>query len=458
MRRICVIGAGHVGLVHSASLAELGHRVVCLDIDAAKIENLCQGIMPIYEPGLDELVARNTAAGQLSFTADYAQGVAEAEIVFIAVDAPAGIEGETDLHWLRSAAESLARHLRGPIIIVNKSTVPIGTSDWLTSVIRRHAKRGARFFVVSNPEFLREGSAVEDCLHPDRVVLGSTDRAAAEAVADLYQRLDCPILITDPRTAEMIKYASNAFLATRISFINEIAQICEQLGADVNQVAQGMGYDRRIGHGYLQAGLGWGGSCFPKDVKALAHMAAAHGAHPQLVRAVMEINRDQRRRMVQKLRQALGDLEDCTIALLGLSFKPNTDDLREAPSLDLIRLLESEGAHIKAYDPVAMPKAAPLLPRVELCADAYAACQGSDALVIVTEWEEFRQLNFARLRQGMRQPILVDGRNMLDPEEVARHGLTYIGLGRPSLSPKDVIEVSASVEGEARARPGVAWR
>jgi UDPglucose 6-dehydrogenase len=308
--------------------------------------------------------------------------------------------------------------------------VPIGTGDLVASIVERHCQSGIRVAVVSNPEFLREGSAVHDCQHPDRVVLGSQDRDAAELVAQLYLSLRCPIMITDLRTAEMIKYASNAFLATRLSFINEIASICDQMGADVKEVAEGMGYDQRIGHAFLSAGLGWGGSCFPKDVQALAYMASTHGTHPQLLRAVIDINRYQRRRVVHQLREWLGGLDDRVIGLLGLSFKPNTDDMRSAPSSELAHLLYNEGARVKAYDPAAMANAARLMPEVELCADPYVVAEGSDALIVVTEWNEFKQLDKERLRRVMRQPYLIDGRNVYDLEEMTRLGFVYWGMGR----------------------------
>jgi UDPglucose 6-dehydrogenase len=419
-----------VGLTTGTCLADLGNQVTCLDIDEAKIAKLQRGEMPIYEPGLEELVGRNVAAGRLRFTTSYAEGVPEADFVFIAVNTPSGPEGEADIVHVRQAARSIAEVLGQRTIIVNKSTVPIGTGDWVTEIVEKHVAPGIEFAVVSNPEFLREGSAVLDCLQPDRIVLGAQDRAAAEAVAQLYLPLRRPIIITDLRTAEMIKYASNAFLATRISFINEIASICEKLGADVKEVAAGMGYDRRIGPAFLDAGLGWGGSCFPKDVKALEHMAAINGCHPQLLRAVMEINRDQRRLVVQKLREALGRLTDKTIGLLGLSFKPNTDDMREAPSLEVAHLLAHEGARLRGYDPVAMPVAARVLPQVTLCATPYELAQEADGLVVVTEWNEFKQLDMARIKTLMRQPVLVDGRNLYDPAEMTRLGFVYRCVGR----------------------------
>ncbi len=432
MARVCVIGAGYVGLVTGVCLADLGHAVVCLDIDAAKIESLRAGRVPFYEPGLPELLTRVTDTGRIGFTTDYAAAVPGAEFVFIAVNTPAGSEGQADLMAVRAAARDLARVITPGTVIVNKSTVPIGTGDLVSNLVSRHTD--VPFGVVSNPEFLREGSAVADARNPDRIVLGSADREAAERVAALYGDLACPVLITDIRTAEMVKYASNAFLATRISFINEIAAVCEGLGADVRDVARGMGYDKRIGHHFLDAGIGWGGSCFPKDVRALIHMAAASGAHPQLLRAVVEINRDQRLAVVQKLHALLGSLEDATIALLGLSFKPNTDDLRNAPAIELVELLRHEGCQIRAYDPVAMERARAAVPMVALCADAYSAAAGADAVVLVTEWEEFRRLDLPRLRDAMRTPVFVDGRNVFEPAAMRASGFVYAGIGRGHLA------------------------
>jgi UDPglucose 6-dehydrogenase len=308
--------------------------------------------------------------------------------------------------------------------------VPIGTGDWVADIVRRHQPEPIGFSVVSNPEFLREGSAINDFMHPDRVILGSLAPEAAAQVAQLYLSLRAPIMITDLRTAEMIKYASNAFLATRISFINEIASMCEALGADVKEVAAGMGYDKRIGADFLDAGIGYGGSCFPKDVQALAHMAAVHGCHPQLLRAVMDINRDQRRQVIHKLRELLGTLDEKVIGILGLAFKPNTDDMREAPSVEVIHLLKSEGAHIRAYDPVAMVNAEHYWHDVTLCQDAYEVARGADALVVVTEWNEFKHLSLPRLKEAMRQPIVIDGRNIYDPEEMKALGFVYRGMGR----------------------------
>ena len=432
MKDICVVGTGYVGLVTGACFADFGNDVVCLDIDANKVEMLCAGQMPIYEPGLEEVVRRNVAAGRLSFTTSYEEAIKtnQPRYVFIAVGTPEGVDGEADLKYVRKAAESIAEVMDHPLIIVNKSTVPVGTGDWVADIINRHRNGDVDFTVVSNPEFLREGSAINDFLHPDRVVLGSLKRDAAESVAQLYLSLRTPIIVTDLRTAEMIKYASNAYLANRISFINEIAAICEQLGADVKEVAVGMGYDKRIGHYFLDAGLGYGGSCFPKDVKALAHMASIHGRHPQLLRAVMEINKDQRLRVIQKLRNQLGKLQDRTIGLLGLAFKPNTDDLREAPSVEVAHLLQNEGAHVKGYDPVAMPMAERLIPGIELAKDAYDLARGCDAIVVVTEWNEFKHLDLAKVKALMRQPILLDGRNVYDAKQMNDLGFQYRGMGR----------------------------
>ena len=431
MSKICVIGTGYVGLVTGTCFADLGNEVMCLDVDQNRVDKLKNGIMPIYEPGLQQMVIHNFEAGRLSFTTDYKTAVEQASIAFIAVGTPSGVDGEADLQYVRAAAEGIADYAKESIIVVNKSTVPVGTGDWVADVIKRRREgKPLEFSVVSNPEFLREGSAINDFMVPDRVVLGSTNKEAANQVAQLYAILRCPVLITDLRTAEMIKYASNAFLATRISFINEIANMCEELGADVEEVAKGMGQDKRIGSHFLDAGLGWGGSCFPKDVKALAHMAVLHGTHPQLLQAVMEINRNQRRRAIVKLRKSLGSLDQKTIGILGISFKPNTDDIRDAPAIEIIHLLQNEGASIKAYDPEALDNAASQLKNVTLCKNPYEAIEGCDALVLATEWNEFKQLDFERVKKLMLQPIILDGRNLWDPERLIALGFTYFGVGR----------------------------
>jgi UDPglucose 6-dehydrogenase len=433
MARICVIGTGYVGLTTGACFADLGNQVTCLDINVAKIELLRGGSVPIYEPGLEELVQRNIAAGRLTFTTDYAEGVPDADFYFIAVNTPQSANGHADMAQVESAAASLAQHLARPAVVVNKSTMPIGSADHVFDLIARATS--VPFAIVTNPEFLREGSAVNDFMRPDRVVLGSSDLDAAERVADLYRALGAPIVVTDFRTAEMIKYASNAFLATKISFINEIAQICDRLGADVRQVAHGMGLDPRIAPGMLNAGIGWGGSCFPKDTKALEYMASIHGCHPQMLRAVIEINRDQRIHAVRLTRDVLGTLRGARIGLLGLAFKPNTDDMRDAPSLEIVELLRHEGAIVQAFDPASMGHAERLVPDVRLCRDPYQTAEDADALILVTEWNEFKQLDLPRLRRVMRRPVLVDGRNLYDPETMIEAGFEYRPIGRPTPIP-----------------------
>jgi UDPglucose 6-dehydrogenase len=437
MKNIAVIGVGYVGLVTGTCLADLGHRVVCLDVNEERIANLNQGILPIYEPGLEEVVRRNVTAGRLSFTTNYAEAVngaspdVAAEFVFIAVGTPSAVDGKADLDYVRRAAESIAEVMDHPIIVVNKSTVPVGTGDWTADIIKSKQKRPIKCNVVSNPEFLREGNALYDFMYPDRIVLGSLEREAAEKVAQLYLPLRATIMLTDLRTAEMIKYASNAFLATKISFINEIANICEALGADVKEVAAGMGYDKRIGRAFLDAGIGYGGSCFPKDVLALAHMAKERGRHPQLIQAVMDINADRRRQTVDKLRELLGgSLEGRKIGVLGLAFKPNTDDMRDAPALEVIELIEAAGGRVQAYDPVAMQVARQIRPNLALTANAYECGAGCDAVVLMTEWNEFKQLDLRRLKNLMKSPIIVDARNVYEPEQLADLGFSYRGIGR----------------------------
>lgn len=435
MANICVIGgAGYVGLTTGACFADLGNSVVCLDVDAQRVANLRRGIMPIFEPGLEEIVNRNREAGRLRFTLDYDDALDSAEFAFIAVNTPPDLDGGADLVYLKTAAASVAKAMRGPLIIVNKSTVPVGSGDLVADIVEHERLRDIPFEVVSNPEFLREGTAVRDCLNPDRIILGASNREAAKRVAELYQSLKGTILITDLRTAEMIKYASNSFLATKISFINEIAAICEQLGADVKEVSRGMGLDHRIGSAFLDAGLGWGGSCFPKDVRALEYMGATHGCHPQLLRAVMEINRDQRRRLVQKVREAVGgNLTGRRVGVLGLSFKPNTDDMRDAPSVAVIRQLQNEGAQVSAYDPVAMKNAEKILERVTYGTTPYDIAVGAEALVILTEWNEFKQLDLRRIRESMLQPNIIDGRNIYEPARLSELGFNYYCIGRPSV-------------------------
>jgi UDPglucose 6-dehydrogenase len=445
---ICVIGTGYVGLVTGTCLADMGNQVTCIDIVPEKIERLKQGILPIYEPGLEEMVERNVQAGRLHFTTSYAEGMENSEFIFIAVNTPTGsTQGGADMRYVESAARSIAQHLDHDAIIINKSTVPVGSGDVVSRVIGTNLIHpNASYAVVSNPEFLREGSALLDCQNPDRVVLGSSDIEAAHRVARLYLPLRAPMVITDLYTAEMIKYASNAFLATKISFINEIAQICERLGADVKEVAVGMGYDKRIGHAFLNAGLGYGGSCFPKDVRALAYMADEAGLHPQLLHAVMDINHDQRRLVVSKLSNILGSLRDTTIGVLGLAFKPNTDDMREAPSIDIIRWVTSQGAQVRVFDPVAQETGRIALEREGVRMDAVTFCKGSyevaekvDALIVVTEWNEFKSLNMLQIRSLMHRPVLIDARNIYEPTEMNRLGFIYRGMGRGTLPAPSVL-------------------
>jgi len=431
MKNIALIGVGYVGLVSGACFADLGNKVTCVDINERRIANLNKGVMPIFEPGLEELVRRNTKAGRLFFTTSYEEALKDANFAFIAVGTPSDVDGQADLRYVRLAAESIADVIDHYLIIVNKSTVPVGTGDWVAEIIRMRRPDVPDFDVVSCPEFLREGSAISDFMNPDRVILGSTNRDAAEKVAQLHLPLRTTIMITDLRTAEMIKYASNAFLAAKISFINEIANICEALGADVKEVAYGMGLDDRIGHAFLDAGLGWGGSCFPKDVKALASMAEIEGRHPHLLHAVMDINRDQRYAPLRKAERLLGhDLRGKVIGILGLAFKPNTDDMRDAPSIDIIRNFQRRGALVRAYDPVAMENAAQILDGVEMMESAYAVAEGADALVLVTEWNEFKNLDLEHVRDLMRQPVLIDGRNIYDPTQAREAGFRYSGIGR----------------------------
>ena len=429
MSRIAVIGAGYVGLTSAACLADLGNDVVVVEIDEAKVRSLRRARLHFYEPGLRELVERNTRAGRLTFTTDYADAIPEAEFAFVAVGTPEGDDGSADLSYVQAAAAQIAEHLTGPLVVINKSTVPIGTGDVVSEVLQRTNPKFP-VAVVSNPEFLREGSAVGDFMRPDRVIIGAHDKPAAEKVAKLYESLGAPVLIYGIYTAEMVKYASNAFLATRISFINEIARISERVDADVKLVAEGMGLDRRIGRAFLDAGIGYGGSCFPKDVKALARIAEQFEYHPEMLHAVMDINRDQRRVAVEKLRQCLGTLRDQTVGLLGLAFKPETDDMREAPSLEIVADLLKAGATVRAYDPAAGERAKALMPEVELKRNAYAVAKGADAVVLVTEWNEFKQLDLVRLKRSMRRPVLVDGRNLYDPQAMRELGFVYRGIGR----------------------------
>jgi UDPglucose 6-dehydrogenase len=438
-RKISIIGAGYVGLVTAACFAELGHQVTLLETDQEKSTALQAGVLPVHEQGLPELWHRHWANGRLFLTNDYEQGLEDSEFVFIAVGTPSTTNGRPDLRWVRSAARGIAEAANGPLIVINKSTVPVGTVDLVSRIISRYKRNNHDFALVSNPEFLREGLAVFDFLHPTRVVVGSEDMNAAKAVAQLYEPLDCPIIICDAATAEMSKYASNALLAARISFINELALLCDKLGVDIVDVARVAGMEPRCGDGYLGAGLGWGGSCLPKDVRGLIHMAKNQRIHAPLLRSVLKVNLRQPRMAVTKLQGLLGSIRGKTVGILGLSFKPNTDDMREASSLAVISLLEEQGCRIKAYDPAAMRTAARLMPMVTYCANAYDVAEGSDALVLVTEWDEFKELDMRRVSSSMNCPILIDGRNFYDPEEMIQAGFIYEGIGRGKISRKNKV-------------------
>ncbi len=445
--RICVVGAGYVGLVTGACLADFGMDVVCVDRDEAKVAELQAGRIPIYEPGLGNLVARNEAAGRLSFTADPGPAIESAVAVFIAVGTPPREDGSSDLSYVRDVARSIADRLGSYKAIVTKSTVPVGTGRMIEEIVG--AGRSGGFSVVSNPEFLREGSAIEDFIRPDRLVIGSRDQRAIDIMLDIYSPLRArgvPIVVTDTETAEMIKYASNSFLATRISFINEVAELCERTGADVGVVARGMGLDRRIGPLFLRPGPGFGGSCFPKDTRAMVSMARDAGARVRIVEATLEANEVVQERMLAKIESALGEVRGRTVAMLGLSFKPNTDDIRESPALFVLDGLLERGATVRAHDPAAMPGARRLRPEATFCEDAYEAAEGADLLVILTDWNQFRALELDRLRSLLRSPAILDLRNLYEPERVAAAGLRYESLGRGAAVPDAPAAIVAPVE------------
>jgi UDPglucose 6-dehydrogenase len=448
MRKISVIGVGYVGLVTAACFSDLGNTVTALDVDEKRIAGLKKGEMPIYEPGLEELVQRNVEAGRLHFTTSYKEALQDCEFVFICVGTPSGVDGDADLKYVESAATSIAKNMVTPLVVINKSTVPVGTGDWVAEIISSAQPKPIDFWVVSCPEFLREGAAISDFMTPHRTVLGSLHREAADKVAQLHLPLRAPIVITDLRTAEMIKYASNAFLATKISFINEIADICESLGADVKEVAAGMGFDPRIGKYFLEAGLGYGGSCFPKDVKALAFMAEEMGHEPRILNSVMTVNALRRNMIIKRLKNVVGNLKGKTIGLLGLAFKWNTDDMRDAPSVDIAEALLKDGATVKAYDPVAMNVAKEILPQVHMAKDAYEVADGADALIVVTEWNEFKNLDLERIRDSMRKPIVLDGRNIYQPEQMRAIGFQYQGIGR-GYNGNGVVETEIKVQPNA---------
>jgi UDPglucose 6-dehydrogenase len=431
---ISVIGTGYVGLVSGACFAEFGVQVACVDKVAEKIAELQEGRLSMHEPGLQELVDRGLREGRLTFTTDIAKAIEQALVIFIAVGTPAGANGAADLRYVDEVADTIGRHMHEYKVIATKSTVPVGTAVRIKERIQAAQTKPVAFSVISNPEFLREGSAVEDFLRPNRIVIGGEDPHALAIMRELYSPLyliETPFVMTDIMTAEMIKYAANTFLATKISFINEIANVCDAVGADVHDVARALGLDQRIGRKFLHPGPGYGGSCFPKDVKSLVHFAREAGVNLELVSAVDRVNTQQRQRMTEKIVAMLdGDVAGKTIGVLGLSFKPNTDDIREAPALSIIAALQEQGAKIKAYDPVAIPAAQQVLHDVEYCSDAYATCAGSDALVLVTEWNQFRGLDLERVRSLLQTPVVVDLRNVYEPDTMKRLGFRYAAVGR----------------------------
>lgn len=433
MKKICVVGTGYVGLVSGACLADFGNHVICADIDKDKIEKLKKGIIPIYEPGLKEVVDRNVEKGRLFFSNDVDAAIRETEVVFIAVGTPPGEGGEADLRIVFSVTESIAKNLNSYKVVVTKSTVPAGTGKKVYDLLLKKTPKGSEFDVVSNPEFLREGSAVNDFMRPDRVVIGSNSERATEIMKQVYRALyinETPMVVTNVETSEMIKYASNAFLAVKISFINEIANICDRIGADVKVVAKAMGLDGRISPKFLHAGGGYGGSCFPKDTQALVKTADEVGVQNLVVNAAIQANDYQKHLMVEKIKKMVEDIKGKTIALLGLSFKPNTDDIRDATSLVIIDEVLKAGGKIRAYDPVAQEVMQKSYPQIHYCKDAYETAEGADCLVIVTEWNEFRELDLTLAKKKLKSPKLVDCRNIYDPKEMKKLGFEYLGVGR----------------------------
>lgn len=428
---ICVIGSGYVGLVTGSCFADLGNDVICVDNDKSKVAALKKGTIPIYEPGLGELVKRNVKEGRLSFTSHLRDAVKKSEVIFVCVPTPPKDNGDADLTYVENVSKEIALSMPSYRLIVEKSTVPVNTGEWVEHTINVYNKRKIKFDVASNPEFLKEGSAIEDFMNPDRIVIGVKSRRAEELLSELYKPLKAPIVVTDIKSAELIKHASNSFLATKISFINSVASICDKVGADVVDVARGMGLDKRISKDFLSAGIGFGGSCFPKDLAAFVHIAEKIGYDFGILKEVQKVNRAQKRSVIKKIEELLWNLPKKTAGVLGLSFKPGTDDLRESPSLEIIEMLLKEGVHIKVYDPVAMGKARAVLGKgVRFCKDAYQAAKDSDCLLIATEWNEFKEIDFKKIKKIMRQPVLIDGRNIYDPKEMKRLGFKYIGIGR----------------------------
>ncbi len=433
--RISILGTGYVGLVTGACFAEFGLAVTCMDVDAARVEHLQRGDVPFYEPGLAELVAKGRKAGRLAFTADFDRAVDTASVIFIAVGTPSRPDGSPDMAFVNDAARNIGRRVTGYKVVATKSTVPVGTAARMRDIINAQQANPVNVDVASNPEFLREGSAIEDFMRPDRVVIGADSERATAILKELYQPLyliETPFILTSAHTAEMIKYASNAFLATKISFINEIAGLCERVHADVQIVAKAMGLDRRIGPKFLHAGPGYGGSCLGKDAAALARLGAEAGHAMRLTATTQRVNAQQRARMVEKIRGTLRGAQGKTVALLGLSFKPNTDDLRDSPALMIAEHLLKDGCAVRAHDPEGLERSLELLPGLIGCDDAYDAMRGADAVVLATEWNQFRNLDLARMKSLLRAPVLIDLRNVYDPERVAAHGLHYVSVGRPA--------------------------
>ena len=434
--KISVIGVGYVGLSTAAVLAELGNNVMAADVDKKKIDGLNKGILPIYEPGLKELVERNVKERRLRFTYDNKEAIEHGDVIFICVGTPPKDNWETELKYVENVAKDVAENMSSYKVIVHKSTVPVETGDKVKKIIKDNIKEGVGFDVVSNPEFLREGTAIEDTLHPDRIVIGADSGKAIEIMKKLYGPIKAQVIITDIKSAELIKHASNAFLATKISFINSVAKICELSGADVEKVAEGMGYDRRISKHFLNAGIGYGGFCFPKDSQAFIKIAENYGYDYKLLKATNEINEEQKKNFVEKVRKALNGVDGKTLAVLGLAFKPDTDDMRFAPSTYIIGKLQEKGAKIRAYDPVAMDKAKNILSNVSFCKDPYEASKGADALLILTEWNEFGEMNLKKIKSLLKNPLIIDGRNIYDLSTMEKEGFRYISIGRKEVLPK----------------------
>ena len=427
---VAIVGTGYVGLVSGTCFAELGNNVICVDNNEKKIEDLNKGIVPIYEPGLEELIKKNRKSKRLTFTSSIAQAVKKSKIIFIAVGTPPKDNGDADLRYIEEVSRTVAKHMNSYKVIVEKSTVPVETNKWVKYIMKLN-NSSIDFDVASNPEFLKEGSAIDDFMNPDRVVLGVESEKAKKLLVELYSPLKAPIVVTNIQSAEIIKHASNSFLATKISFINAVANICEKVGADLEKVAEGMGLDSRIGRSFLNAGAGYGGSCFPKDVKAFVRISQKLGFAFDLLKDVERINEDQKKLLFKKIEQALWILDSKTIGILGVAFKPNTDDIRSAPSIEIMKRLQGEGANVRAYDPKAMDHAKEIVPNVNFCENMYDVARGSDALVIMTEWPEFSKINLTKVKKLLNHPIIIDGRNIFDPKKMKKMGFQYTSMGRP---------------------------